>query len=142
MRIRRANNVEPISEMRRICQRDTELRNWVTDWYPVLARKISIYFTKFFLILNVTANQVTLLQSSFGVLGALFFVFGNYWSSIAGITLLQFFAILDHADGEVARYNRAESRQGKFLDVIGGNLVLHLFSSPSLLAPTILHMHF
>lgn len=123
----REKNIGSISELRKICQRDTKLKNWVTDWYSVLVRKyISIFFTKFFLIVNITANQVTHMQNFIGVLGALLFISGNYLHSIAGVILLQFYAILDHVDGEVARCRQEESEQGKYLDILGGNLVLPL----------------
>lgn len=117
------NNKVPIDELRRICQEPTKY-NW--HWYAKLGRKASIYFTKLFLKLGISANQVTLINIVVGVIAALLFSIGNYWYSISGAILLHLWLILDMADGEVARYNNKTSILGEKLDDTGSDLVSSL----------------
>lgn len=87
-------------------------------------RPLSIYLTYLALRLGLTANQVTVLQTIAGFMGAACLAFPSAAMAMAGILLLQFGFVLDNVDGEVARYRKQVSITGKFLDVIGHELVV------------------
>ncbi len=94
-------------------------------WYVV--RPISIYFTWVLVRTPITANQVTVLQEIFGVLGAIFLGLGSVAYAIVGVILLQLGCILDHSDGEIARWKGQESINGVFLDLVGHIIVIPLY---------------
>jgi len=88
-------------------------------------RKISVFFTMFFVKLGVTANFVTVL-SVFADLLAIYFMSINMW--ILAAIFVQVAIILDNSDGEVARYNLARTKNpkethfGGYLDEVLGVL--------------------
>lgn len=115
--------VESINELRKKCQKEPRERIWLHDWYSVcFGWRVSIYFTKIFTMMKVSANQVTLLHLFAGFLAALFFIFGNYCYSIIGVLLMHLSLILDHVDGELARYWKKKSQKGKYLDFVAYDL--------------------
>jgi len=71
--------------------------------YERALRKISPYFTKFFVEHNVTANQVTALSILFVIIGSSLFVFGNYYLMLVGCVFYLFWLLFDFVDGEIAR---------------------------------------
>jgi len=94
-------------------------------WYVV--RPISIYFTWVLVRTPITANQVTVLQEIFGVLGAIFLGLGSVAYAIIGVILLQLGFILDNSDGEIARWKGQESIDGVYLDLLGHIIVIPLY---------------
>lgn len=68
--------------------------------------------------LGVTANQITLLAMVTGVTGGVAIALGTRAWIIAAAALLEFFLILDCADGEMARRRGGGSRLGAVLDGI------------------------
>ena len=112
---------ESINELRKICQYSklgkTGKYHWFT-WY--FHRSISIYITKLFLKIGISANQATLIDFFIGIIGCSFFVFGDpkYW--IAGASLLYLSQIFDRVDGEIARYNNTASAAGEYWDNMCG----------------------
>lgn len=117
-----------IEEIIKICQ--APRINYDTWYGRHIARKISRYITWLFLQTNITANGVTLLFMIFGVLLCAFFLFGDSRFNLIGIILLNFWYILDHSDGEVARYRNQSSLTGLYLDCMTHYIVhpLVLFS--------------
>ncbi len=112
--------IESIDELRRICQ-SREDQFYQMGWVERnILRRVSIYFTKFFLIIGASANQVTSLSFLIAIIGGVFLTFANpiYW--IIGALLLLLFTVLDLADGEVARYRGSASPSGAFWDAITG----------------------
>ena len=85
-------------------------------------RKISIYFTKLFLSVGMTANQVTILSIFTGIAAATSLAFGR-WLSAFGALLLLLSIIFDGCDGEVARYRKSSSLTGTFLDLLNHRIV-------------------
>lgn len=69
---------------------------------------------------NVSPNAVSVLSIFIGVLAAPFFATGHF---IIGALLLQLSAIIDCVDGELARILFKESRTGKWLDLLGDQVV-------------------
>jgi len=87
-------------------------------------RFVSIYMTKFFIMLKLSANQITVLWILVGVLSSLFFLQGSYISSLIGALVLLLSFVLDFSDGEVARYWKKSSVNGFYLDCIGHFIVI------------------
>ncbi|MAG20433.1 hypothetical protein CL618_03300 [archaeon] len=86
-------------------------------------RFISAYTTKFFLSLNLTGNQVTIIWILTGIISSLFFLKGSYFLSLIGALILLLSFILNFSDGEVARYNKQTSVNGFYLDCVGHFIV-------------------
>lgn len=111
-----------IKELREICQKPVINENC---WYARnFTRRISIYFTKLFLYTPLSANQITVLMTVIGVLCGFLFAFGNVIYSLLGALLLQFWYVLDHVDGEVARYKKIQSLTGEYLDYLA-HVIVH-----------------
>lgn len=87
----------------------------VSRW---LNRPISIQFTKVFLALGVTPNQVSFLTLFLGFMAAWSISYGNYAHvALAGL-LFQFSSILDGSDGEVAKLRMTGSTKGEWIDTL------------------------
>lgn len=117
--------VESIRELRKICQdpkKETDDK-FCNIWY----RPITIYLTKLFLYTPITANQATLLSILSGVLGGFFLILGNNLFDIVGILLLYFYWLLDHVDGEIARYRKSGSLTGEYFDFVAHYIVFPIF---------------
>lgn len=106
--------MESIAQLRQKLQ---EPRRSVDTWYGrTVMRRLSIYLTWFFVQLEWTPNQVTLLSLVSALVSSLFFVFAkNYF---AGIVFLNLWYLLDHVDGEVARLTQKSSVTGFFFDTV------------------------
>lgn len=72
---------------------------------------------------RITPNQVTLVGTALGLLGASLFAFPGYWFGLVAAVLFLTATIVDGVDGELARLKLAESRSGAQLDVLTDNLV-------------------
>jgi len=107
--------LESIAELRRICRRENDEDNRKT---MLLAARVSIYFTRLFLALNLSANQVTYIFMVLGVLSSLAFLGPGLRWVIAGYILHRLHVICDVSDGEVARYRRTFSAVGAYLDFL------------------------
>lgn len=81
-------------------------------------RKISPYFTKFFLQHGITANQVSTLSILTGITVNITFAFGDYYLILLGCFLYQLWNILDLVDGELARVSGVKTAGGKYLETI------------------------
>jgi len=90
-------------------------KDGLVDTY--LNRKLSRSLTYLFLRTALTPNQITLLSCLIGLFGAACFFQADYWGPVFGALLLQFSAVLDCCDGEVARMKFLESRLGAWLDI-------------------------
>ncbi len=71
----------------------------------------------------VTPNQISVVATLLGVVAAVLFASGQYAPSIVAAVLFQVSAILDCMDGDVARVALKESRLGKWLDIVGDQVV-------------------
>jgi 1L-myo-inositol 1-phosphate cytidylyltransferase / CDP-L-myo-inositol myo-inositolphosphotransferase len=68
-------------------------------------------------------NQITLIGTSVGLLGAALLGVGTYWAGVAGTLLFLSATIIDGCDGEIARLTFRETPFGEKLDVITDNIV-------------------
>ena len=116
--------VESIKELRKKCSSKSLIDDWFTE---KISRNISIYFTKLWLLLGMSANQVTTFIVIFGILSSILLFTGNLYLMLIGILALIFNFILDASDGEVARYNKTKSLLGGHIDQIQHHLLPRLY---------------
>ena len=117
-------NIEPIRELRKICQKEkfeNETGNLWFEWN--FKRRESIYFTKLLLKIGISANQATLLSLLFALIGGFFLVFTDVKSLILSAVFLYLYLIFDCVDGEIARYTKTSSKLGSHLDFMVGTFV-------------------
>lgn len=103
--------VESINELRQICQ-----KTYSSPYNRLVTRRLSIYLTRLLLYTPITANQVTLFMTIVGLLSGLLFAYGDYWYSIIGALLYFLYHLLDHVDGEIARYRGSASLRGYYIE--------------------------
>jgi hypothetical protein len=113
--------MESIHELRNICQKPKiESREAIGYNYHGFKKrcdlKISIYFTWILLHLGISANTVTILSGIFCIVGGFLLSYGSIWIVIVGIIFFYIYSLLDHCDGDIARYNKQSSILGIFLD--------------------------
>jgi phosphatidylglycerophosphate synthase len=93
-------------------------------------RPIGRWLSKALVYTAVSPNQVSIVAIALGLVSAFFFAQGNYRSAVWGAILLQVSAIIDCVDGELARVLFKESRWGKWLDIVGDQVVhMSVFAS-------------
>ncbi len=116
---------ESIKELRKICQESRYENEGGMPWFERnFYRRFSIYFTKIFLKIGISANQATLLSLISALFGGLFLIFANiitYW--IISTLFLIFCLVLDRVDGETARYTKTTSKFGKHFDFMVGTFM-------------------
>jgi phosphatidylglycerophosphate synthase len=106
-----------ISELREICQGGKKRK--IEEYYyfcRFFSRKISIYLTKLFLMLNVSANTITIMSFFVMVLALILLLFNGKMFLVASGLLLILVTILDCNDGEVSRFRKKTSNFGGFMD--------------------------
>ena len=112
---------ESIATLRHICQRERN-KEYVkmggpTNWVVLnLGRRPSIYLTKLFLALGVSANQVTLMSFVTGLAAGVLLAFSSPALWLVGSLLYYLSFVLDTSDGEIARYRGRGSPVGMFYD--------------------------
>jgi phosphatidylglycerophosphate synthase len=105
--------MESIRELRHQLQ---DPRRSVDTWYGRhVMRAGSIFLTRIAIERGLTPNQITLASLIAGILSAVFFS-SQAW--LFGILFLNLWYLLDHVDGEVARYTKASSNSGFFFDTV------------------------
>ena len=129
-----AEKIPSISELRKICQKP--LRFETVAYARYFIRKISIYFTWILVHFSISANQVTVAQAVFGLAGSVLLAFGGRNWAVLALVLVQFGYILDCVDGEVARYRKASSVNGVFLDNLN-----HIVVIPAIFWGTVLYSY-
>ncbi len=107
---------ENIQELRIICQYP---RRECDTWHGKhVCRKFSIYITRIVLSLGVSANIVTLIFFMIGILACFFLMLGTNLGFLMGALTLQFWYLIDHVDGEVARYRKEVTITGVYFDSV------------------------
>jgi len=115
MNFRESIKCPPLRELREICQTPESSLN-DSLYGKLFVRKISIYFTKIFIRIGLTGNQITWIWFLFDLIAGLFLTLGNYWASLIAVFLIHLGYILDGTDGEISRYRNSCSDRGIFLD--------------------------
>jgi len=85
-----------------------------------LNRPLGRYLSKILIRAPFSPNQVSIVSALIVIFSGWFFAGGNF---IFGALLLQFSAIIDCVDGDLARVLYKESRLGKWLDLVGDQFV-------------------
>jgi len=121
--------LESIKKLEKLTEKPRD--SWIFKYFY---RKISIYFTKLFLYLGISANQVSIISGSFGALSIPLFMLGDYHSSVIGGILFFLYEMFDCSDGQVARYNikkrnidPKENLKGQYTDTVMGIFNLAVF---------------
>lgn len=102
-----------IAELRRITQQVHS-----EDISARIVRVVSIYFTWVFIKMGASANQVSALNLAIASLAGAALFFPGIMGLVGCLLFFSVNTILDGVDGEVARYRRATSLNGLFLDRI------------------------
>lgn len=111
--------VESIDKLKKICLRGKYDEAHPQPWASKhINRPISIRFTRLFLILGLSANQATLTSLLIGITAGIFFTKPQpvYW--LIGLLIFYLSLIFDFVDGEIARYRKQSSLEGKYFDII------------------------
>jgi phosphatidylglycerophosphate synthase len=112
--------MESIKELRKLCQEKGYREHNSIRIYRIF----SIYFTKFFLILGLKSNTITLLSFLAGIFGGILFIKSSF---ILGGIFFFIFYLFDNIDGEIARYRHSSSQFGYWLDTTIGHFLYPVF---------------
>ncbi len=114
--------VEPLGELGKICQkpRYKEAGNWMVRTF---LRDAALPITWLLLHTGVTANQVTTASLLIGLLGIFFLALPGAFFFLAGALLLQLWYLLDHVDGQIARYRKTACLSGRFFDFLTHHVI-------------------
>ncbi len=88
--------------------------------------KFSILLTPFFLNLRLTPNQITIFNFFVGLSSIYLITFKHEFFQY-GILCFFSFMVLDHIDGNVARYRKVGSFLGRFIDALFDAIIFGLF---------------
>jgi phosphatidylglycerophosphate synthase len=110
-----------IEEIRRIGQ-PKEILAMHSPYSVHVLRKVSPYFTRFFIAHGITANQVSILGILIGISSAIL-LFSGTPSMLVGCLLYQFWNLFDSIDGEIARVTDTKTPSGKYLETVGDAIV-------------------
>ena len=86
-------------------------------------RPISLFITRRLARTSITPNQMTLIHTAAGLLGALLFAQPVVRLQVLGSLLFLFSSMVDGCDGEIARLKFQQSELGGWLDIWADNVV-------------------
>jgi hypothetical protein len=97
-----------IKELREICQAChlTLEKKKEDNKVGIFSLNFSIYFTRLFLYMGATPNQITFLGVAVFFVGIFLLTLNNYILGIVGSLIIFFSIVLDGCDGEVARFRK------------------------------------
>jgi len=121
--------VESIAKLRKKCQQGRKMKGRSGEHWIVLKlyRRVSIYFTKFFLTLGVSANQASFLSFLCAVIAAVLFAAAFPIYSALGALFVFLCQVIDYSDGEIARYHGTAGKKGERVESALGHLDLPLY---------------
>ena len=85
-------------------------------------RPLSFYPTAWFMNMGLSANQTTWISIVVLIIGCLLLAAGSYAGVVVGAILVNCWIVLDFVDGNIARYRKASSRYGEFIDALGASI--------------------
>ncbi len=114
--------VESIKELNKLCQKPhyKEVGNWMVRH---ILRDAALPVTWLLLHTSITANQVTLVSLIVALIGIFLMALPSTQMFVAGTFLLQLWYLLDHVDGQIARYRKTACLSGRFFDFIMHHLI-------------------
>jgi phosphatidylglycerophosphate synthase len=98
----------------------SSLDGWVDKYFN---RPAGRWLSKILVHTAVSPNQVSVVASLIGFYSAWLFAQGNHRDALWGAILFQVSAIVDCVDGELARVMFKESSIGRWLDIVGDQVV-------------------
>ncbi len=115
-------NRPTLDELRERCPKPgaSHLGNWMARR---VARPMALHITRVIIPWGITAHAVTLMATLVAVASAIAFGFGSIFGCLLGVGLLQLWYLLDHVDGQLARYHGTASLDGVQLDYLMHHLV-------------------
>ena len=110
-----------LSELRVVAQPESTIRrasgeHWTGGLYM---RHLSIRATRLLIPTRVSANALTWLMLVTGIAAALVLTVPHLWAAVVTLVLIQFQALLDCMDGELARWRRRTGPIGIYVDRLG-----------------------
>ncbi|MCM8776081.1 MAG: CDP-alcohol phosphatidyltransferase family protein [Candidatus Omnitrophica bacterium] len=114
--------VESLKELNTICQKPdyTTKGNWMARH---IVRPAALPITWLLLHTPVSANQVTLVSLGVGLAGIYLLALVPKALFLAGVLLFQMWYLLDHVDGQIARYRENVTLTGRFLDFLTHHVI-------------------
>ncbi len=96
-------------------------------------RPVGRLFSRLLIYTPVSPNLVSVVATFIGLSSCWFFAQGSHDQMILGALVLQFSAVIDCVDGDLARVLFKESKAGKWIDICGDQVVhVGLFASLAL----------
>jgi phosphatidylglycerophosphate synthase len=89
----------------------------------IFNRPLGRFLSKVLIHTPVSPNMVSIASILIGVIAAVFLAEGSFNSTLIGAILFQLSAIVDCVDGEIARILFKESPLGKWIDLVGDQIV-------------------
>ena len=116
------NKIESLKELSSICQKPDykKVGNWMVRH---ILRDAALPITWLLLHTPATANQVTLASLVIGLVGIALFAVQSKAAFVVGVLLLQLWYLLDHVDGQIARYHKTACLSGRFFDFITHHII-------------------
>lgn len=107
----------PLSQLERCCQKPDHRRlgNWMARR---VSRPAALRITRVVAPWGVSANLATLVAWAGGMAAAAAFGWGTVWGWVLGAVMLQLWFLLDHVDGQLARFRGTASLDGAQLDYL------------------------
>ncbi len=114
--------VESLKELNKIVQKTNykKVGNWMVR---KITRDMALPLTWILLHTPISANGVTFISLIVGMSGCVFLSFESNVYFLWGAILLQFWYLLDHVDGQIARYRNQSSVTGIFFDYITHHII-------------------
>jgi len=107
--------VPTLQEMEGLCQKPQwrEVGSWLARR---IARPLALYLTWLIVHWPVSAHSVTAMALVVAGIGSVLLGIGNSHCFVVGCIMLELWYVLDHVDGQVARFRRRVSVTGIYLD--------------------------
>lgn len=118
-----------LAELRTICRKGDRDPLWISN---IFWRPFSIYVTWLFIRLGVSPNQVTFVGVILAIASSLILLDPSTAVYLASVVVMQLFFLLDHVDGELARFRAhhlgdSSDQSGPYFDIL-----THYFQGPTL----------
>lgn len=88
-----------------------------------IERPLAVYLTWIVLHFPISANQVTFISIIAGIVGGILIASGGPVVFLMGVLLFHLWYLLDHVDGQVARFKNQASLSGVYFDYISHYIV-------------------
>jgi hypothetical protein len=120
-----------IRELKIVCRKGKLDPIWISN---IFWRPVSIYFTWIFVRLRISANQITFISCIFAIASSFILLRPSWHGYVSSVVMMQIYYLLDHVDGEVARYQHMKGqRSTSTIDLSGVYFdhLVHYFQGPS-----------